>query len=102
MGTVDEKTSKISAFNQIGVINAFNNASLGIGFSFSYLGSNRSIPIIVTGGNDIFNVVCSGSDTSNQRITNLSIDYRTAPWRLMVEFYIDGKIYTKYINLTDL
>ena len=99
---VNEKTSKISAFNQIGVINAFNNASLGISFSFSYLGSNRSIPIIATSGNDIFNVVCSGFDTSNQRITNLSIDYRNAPWRLMVEFYIDGKIYTKYINLTDL
>lgn len=84
------------------MINSLGNINTGIGFSFSSLGSNRSIPIIVTSGNDIFNVVCSSADTPNQRITNLSIDYKTTPWRLMVEIYIDGTIYIKYINLTNL
>lgn len=37
-------------------------------------------------------------NTSNNKITDMYVDYSASPWKLVVKVYIDGTIYTKKLN----
>lgn len=94
------KAYKTSVFERVGEFNAFNDTNVSVGISYTYLGSDRTMPIITINGKDFLNVVSCCRDKPNQKIVDLSIDYSTSPWKLVIEAYIDGAFYTKYINLT--
>ena len=47
----------------------------------------------------MFDLVPNNADSStNNKITNLKVDYSSTPWKLSVDVYIDGRTYTKTIN----
>ena len=68
-----------------------------IDFDFRTFG--RNIARMRVADTTMFDLVPNNADSStNNKITNLKVDYSGTPWKLSVDVYIDGRIYTKTIN----
>lgn len=68
-----------------------------IDFDFKTFG--RNIARMRVADTTMFDLVPNNADSStNNKITNLKVDYSGTPWKLSVDVYIDGRTYTKTIN----
>ena len=68
-----------------------------IDFDFRTFG--RNIARMRVADTTMFDLVPNNADSStNNKITNLKVDYSSTPWKLSVDVYIDGRTYTKTIN----
>jgi hypothetical protein len=68
-----------------------------IDFDFRTFG--RNIARMRVADTTMFDLVPNNADNStNNKITNLKVDYSGTPWKLSIDVYIDGRTYTKTIN----
>ena len=68
-----------------------------IDFDFRTFG--RNIARMRVADTTMFDLVPNNADSqTNNKITNLKVDYSSTPWKLSVDVYIDGRTYTKTIN----
>lgn len=73
------------------------SSSQKIDFDFKTFG--RNIARMRVADTTMFDLVPNNADSqTNNKITNLKVDYNGTPWKLSVDVYIDGRIYTKTIN----
>lgn len=73
------------------------SSSQKIDFDFRTFG--RNIARMRVADTTMFDLVPNNADSqTNNKITNLKVDYSSTPWKLSVDVYIDGRIYTKTIN----
>ena len=73
------------------------SSSQKIDFDFRTFG--RNIARMRVADTTMFDLVPNNADSStNNKITNLKVDYSSTPWKLSVDVYIDGRTYTKTIN----
>lgn len=108
MATTDDEfwasaTGIKDGFTQLNT-NISNKASLR-GFSsgqkidFDFKTFGRNIARMRVADTTMFDLVPNNADSqTNNKITNLKVDYSSTPWKLSVDVYIDGRTYTKTIN----
>lgn len=73
------------------------SSSQKIDFDFKTFG--RNIARMRVADTTMFDLVPNNADSqTNNKITNLKVDYSSTPWKLSVDVYIDGRIYTKTLN----
>ena len=73
------------------------SSSQKIDFDFRTFG--RNIARMRVADTTMFDLVPNNADSqTNNKITNLKVDYSSTPWKLSVDVYIDGRTYTKTIN----
>lgn len=108
MATTDDEfwasaTGIKDGFTQLNT-NIVNKTSLR-GFSsgqkidFDFKTFGRNIARMRVADTTMFDLVPNNADSqTNNKITNLKVDYSSTPWKLSVDVYIDGRIYTKTIN----
>ena len=73
--------------------------SSGQKIDFDFKAFGRNIARMRVADTTMFDLVPNNADSStNNKITNLKVDYSGTPWKLSVDVYIDGRIYTKTIN----
>lgn len=73
--------------------------SSGQKIDFDFRTFGRNIARMRVADTTMFDLVPNNADSStNNKITNLKVDYSSTPWKLSVDVYIDGRTYTKTIN----
>ena len=73
--------------------------SSGQKIDFDFRTFGRNIARMRVADATMFDLVPNNADSStNNKITNLKVDYSSTPWKLSVDVYIDGRTYTKTIN----
>lgn len=73
--------------------------SSGQKIDFDFRTFGRNIARMRVADTTMFDLVPNNADSStNNKITNLKVDYSGTPWKLSVDVYIDGRTYTKTIN----
>jgi hypothetical protein len=73
--------------------------SSGQKIDFDFRPFGRNIARMRVADTTMFDLVPNNADSStNNKITNLKVDYSSTPWKLSVDVYIDGRTYTKTIN----
>lgn len=73
--------------------------SSGQKIDFDFRPFGRNIARMRVADTTMFDLVPNNADSStNNKITNLKVDYSGTPWKLSVDVYIDGRTYTKTIN----
>lgn len=73
--------------------------SSGQKIDFDFRPFGRNIARMRVADSTMFDLVPNNADSStNNKITNLKVDYSSTPWKLSVDVYIDGRTYTKIIN----
>lgn len=65
-----------------------------------YLNDTTCIPRIEL-GHDNFDFIPCNKGENNNKIINMYIDYKSSTWKLVVEIYIDGRIYKEYVPVSD-
>ena len=87
--------------SSIGTIYAYNDKSHHVAISFKTV-ANNSFPVIIIDGTEyalIPNTKNTGTD--NGKIVNQYVDYSSSPWRLIIQIYIDGRVYDLQATLAD-
>ena len=73
--------------------------SSGQKIDFDFRPFGRNIARMRVADTTMLDLVPNNADSStNNKITNLKVDYSGTPWKLSVDVYIDGRTYTKTIN----
>lgn len=68
-----------------------------IDFDFRTFG--RNIARMRVADTTMFDLVPNNANSqTNNKITNMYVDYSGTPWKLCIDVYIDGRTYTKTIN----
>lgn len=103
---LNAKVSSTIPPNKTGMIYAKDDRTHWLGFShLAYSKIGRSIlgvDYFDNEGPTHFDFIPNNRDTEgNKKITNLYVDYETSPWKLVVEVYIDGRLYKKYFNASE-
>lgn len=69
-----------------------------IDFDFRTFG--RNIARMRVADTTMFDLVPNNANSqTNNKITNMYVDYSGTPWKLCIDVYIDGRIYNKTINI---
>lgn len=69
-----------------------------IDFDFRTFG--RNIVRMRVADTTMFDLVPNNANSqTNNKITNMYVDYSGTPWKLCIDVYIDGRIYNKTINI---
>lgn len=84
-----------------GVIYAENDKNHYLGFSNIKISeTGKSIMSVnyydESGTKNVFDFIANNKNVQgNKKITDMYIDYTVSPWELVIEVYIDGRLYTK-------
>lgn len=74
------------------------SSSQKIDFDFRTFG--RNIARMRVADTTMFDLVPNNANSqTNNKITNMYVDYSGTPWKLCIDVYIDGRTYNKTINI---
>ena len=85
---IDEKSYYLRGFS----------SNQKIDFDFRTFG--RNIARMRVADTTMFDLVPNNANSqTNNKITNMYVDYSGTPWKLCIDVYIDGRTYNKTINI---
>lgn len=95
------RLNNLSNTNIIGYFNAYKDNTHHVGISFENY-SSTTVPAIVIDDYKFYLTTNNYRDRVRGRIVDFYVDFNVSPWRLMIDVYIDGTIYTRSIPLQDM
>ena len=74
--------------------------SSGQKIDFDFRTFGRNIARMRVADTTMFDLVPNNANSqTNNKITNMYVDYSGTPWKLCIDVYIDGRTYNKTINI---
>ena len=100
--SVNNSLGNISnATNIKGYINAYNDNTHHVGITWKAYLDDNVIPSVII-DRDNFDVIPNNiRSDKNYKITDMKVVIVSGVWKLQINVYIDGRIYTQYIDLSD-
>lgn len=96
--TISDIQKKVGTGSKVGEIPAYNNSSHSVGITFATLKDSSIIRAVIDGnGYDL--IPNNKGVTNNYKIVDVATEIVDSGWRLTFKIYVDGTIYTKYIDL---
>ena len=81
-------------------VQGFTSENHNYMIGYQLLGSNKTKPLPwIKIDNSIFYLMPNNLATSSAcRILDINVDWSVSPWKLKYSIYINGVVYTKYLN----
>ena len=80
---------------------AYKNLDHTVAINWKAYLDDNIVPSIVVDG-DTFDVIPNNTRSDyNYKITDMKVVIVSGVWKLQIKVYIDGRIYTQYIDLSD-